>query len=344
MAEKLTDRVQIAVAVAQTDLVHIVDVSDTSQDPAGSSYKGTAKQLINSYVSDGSEGALSYWDSSTSKYIPISTSGIYHDASNNRIGVGINTGLSAKLHVKSASGTAFQVDGSVLSSIFSVLNNADIIGTNILAWQAGTTKLGYNTAVGGTNSTAIGLNASSFGYFSSAYGYNSSSGAAYSTAIGTQCVTTGDGGSVAMGFDSSVSSDSGIAVGYLAQSTGPAAIVFGNRNSSSGSQSSTFGLWSQSLNSRGIAIGYHAYSQANNAIVIGSGVNALTTTPLRNTIADSVAFGFSEETPTILLAKSNDSYINNGTNGFVSSDKNVGCELFSTKFCLKRKPVIDVVL
>lgn len=131
MAEKLTDRVQIAVAVAQTDLVHIVDVSDTSQDPAGSSFKGTAKQLINSYVSDGSEGALAYWDNSTSKYIPISTSGIYHDAVNNRIGVGINTGVSAKLHVKSASGEAFRIDGSATNAnlIVTDANNVGVGGS-----------------------------------------------------------------------------------------------------------------------------------------------------------------------------------------------------------------------
>jgi len=123
MAEKLTDRTAIAVAVTQTDLLHVVDVSDSTQDPAGSSYKATTKQIINSYLSDGSEGVMTYWDSSTSKYIPISTSGIYHDAVNNRIGVGINTSLTAKLNVKSASGEAVRVDGSSISGIGIVYND-----------------------------------------------------------------------------------------------------------------------------------------------------------------------------------------------------------------------------
>jgi hypothetical protein len=127
MAEKLTDRTAIAVAVTQSDLLHVVDVSDSTQDPAGSSYKATTKQIINSYLSDGSEGAMPYWDNSTSKYIPISTSGIYHDAVNNRIGVGINTSLQAKLHVKSATGTAFQVDGSTLTSILNVANAGNVM-------------------------------------------------------------------------------------------------------------------------------------------------------------------------------------------------------------------------
>jgi hypothetical protein len=131
MAEKLTDRAFIVGAVAQTDLLHIVDVSDNSQDPAGSSFKVTSKDFINSYITDGSEGAMPYWDNTTGKYIPISTSGIFHDVSNNRIGVGINTSLAAKLHVKSASGTAFQVDGSSITGIFKVDNNGDVSATTL---------------------------------------------------------------------------------------------------------------------------------------------------------------------------------------------------------------------
>jgi hypothetical protein len=136
MAEKLTDRAFIVGAVAQTDLLHIVDVSDNSQDPAGSSFKVTSKDFINSYITDGSEGAMPYWDNTSGKYIPISTSGIFHDVSNNRIGVGINTSLTAKLHVKSATGTAFQVDGSTISSTFKVEDGGTIRANNYEIFQA----------------------------------------------------------------------------------------------------------------------------------------------------------------------------------------------------------------
>jgi len=112
MAEKLTDRAFIVGAVAQTDLLHIVDVSDNSQDPAGSSFKVTSKDFINSYITDGSEGALPYWDNTTGKYIPISTSGIFHDVANNRVGFGINSALSTKVHIKATTGGSLQVDGS----------------------------------------------------------------------------------------------------------------------------------------------------------------------------------------------------------------------------------------
>ena len=47
----LTDRLQIT-GVNKNDLIHIVDVNDTSQNPAGSSYKGTIQQVINSFDSD----------------------------------------------------------------------------------------------------------------------------------------------------------------------------------------------------------------------------------------------------------------------------------------------------
>jgi hypothetical protein len=46
-AEKLTQRALLAAAVALQDLMHIVDVSDTSQSPNGSSYKMTTQQLSN---------------------------------------------------------------------------------------------------------------------------------------------------------------------------------------------------------------------------------------------------------------------------------------------------------
>lgn len=43
---KLTGRTAFSDTVAEADLLHLVDVSDTSQDPAGSSYKMTIAQLF----------------------------------------------------------------------------------------------------------------------------------------------------------------------------------------------------------------------------------------------------------------------------------------------------------
>jgi hypothetical protein len=50
MAEKLTDRTAKTSSFANDDVVHIVDVSDTSQDPAGSSFKSTIGNIYGSYL------------------------------------------------------------------------------------------------------------------------------------------------------------------------------------------------------------------------------------------------------------------------------------------------------
>jgi hypothetical protein len=50
MAEKLTDRTAKTSNFADGDLVHVVDVSDTSQDPAGSSFKSTIGDIYGSYL------------------------------------------------------------------------------------------------------------------------------------------------------------------------------------------------------------------------------------------------------------------------------------------------------
>jgi hypothetical protein len=50
MAEKLTDRTAKTSSFANDDVVHIVDVSDTSQDPAGSSFKSALGDIYGSYL------------------------------------------------------------------------------------------------------------------------------------------------------------------------------------------------------------------------------------------------------------------------------------------------------
>jgi hypothetical protein len=50
MAEKLTDRTAKTSNFADADVFHLVDVSDTSQDPAGSSFKSTIGNIYGSYL------------------------------------------------------------------------------------------------------------------------------------------------------------------------------------------------------------------------------------------------------------------------------------------------------
>ena len=58
---KLTDRTELTVAPSDSDLVHIVDVSDATDDPLGTSKKVTIANLIKSYV----EALTSYFNVTT---------------------------------------------------------------------------------------------------------------------------------------------------------------------------------------------------------------------------------------------------------------------------------------
>lgn len=66
--QKLTDRTLLAAALTLSDLVHIVDVSNTTQDSAGSSFKATMAQLKaiiapSSVQGTGTENYVAKWDS-----------------------------------------------------------------------------------------------------------------------------------------------------------------------------------------------------------------------------------------------------------------------------------------
>lgn len=72
----------------------------------------------------GTEGQVLYFDGTTNLW--TATSNVFIDDTNNRVGIGITSSLLAKLHVKSASGTAFQVDTSTRTSVFKVDNDNSV--------------------------------------------------------------------------------------------------------------------------------------------------------------------------------------------------------------------------
>jgi len=90
---KLTDITAFSGTLNGADLVHVVDVSDTSQDPAGSSYKLTITQL-NSAITPGT-GTTNYH----TKWTGLNTLGdspLYDNGTN----LGLNTTTpSAKFHI-----------------------------------------------------------------------------------------------------------------------------------------------------------------------------------------------------------------------------------------------------
>jgi hypothetical protein len=74
MAEKLTDRTAKTSNFADGDLVHIVDVSDTSQDPAGSSFKSTIGNIYGSYLAPKITSAQVLTDQATTLSVTLSDS------------------------------------------------------------------------------------------------------------------------------------------------------------------------------------------------------------------------------------------------------------------------------
>ena len=60
MAERLTDRDELTTASAPGDWIHLVDVSDTTDDPAGTSVKQQAQNFLKGKTFQSILGCLVY--------------------------------------------------------------------------------------------------------------------------------------------------------------------------------------------------------------------------------------------------------------------------------------------
>ena len=160
----LTDQI-LASGVTLNDLFHIVITGDTSQNPAGSSYKATVQQFAQAIGSIGFSGgtviyptnftgglsantfsATTYLNLPRLPYLPLSggtvtgntyfgtTSGITIDQVNNRLG--INTanpqytidafGTKSNVSYQDTSGGVFQISGGTLLPRFSVVGSPSV--------------------------------------------------------------------------------------------------------------------------------------------------------------------------------------------------------------------------
>jgi len=164
-AEKLTQRAFLAAAIALNDLLHIVDVSDTSQSPQGSSYKMTAQQLAG-YMK---KAGMGNWNTVAPTVNDDSTQGYVNGA----FWFDENAQKFYILNDNSAGAAAwvlfdlqFAYDGG------NVVNGADVIinavgnllgiGSDVLTAQTGTNvnAFGFRAALGnsGDNINAFGSN------------------------------------------------------------------------------------------------------------------------------------------------------------------------------------------
>lgn len=106
---KLTDRNSFSGTLAAGDLVHVVDVSDTSQDPAGSSYKLTLSQL-KSFMSSIISGSASFTVSGVSQSTFTVSIGSTQSGTGYKVFVtATNSAAAASFYVTNKTTTTFDI-------------------------------------------------------------------------------------------------------------------------------------------------------------------------------------------------------------------------------------------
>lgn len=205
---KLTDRIEYS-AASLTDLIHIVVTGDTSQDPAGSSYKLPLSKVVNLL----SLNTGDYW-----------TSGSTWNGSNFPIKANNTSGLDAIGSYAVAEGFNTTASGS---SSHSEGYQTTAIGNYSHTEGFLTTTIGPESHAEGNQTTASGIDGShaegrqtiASGTSSHAEGYLTIAGGSYSHAEGyltttlAQSAHAGGSYSIASGATSFVHGSSSVAVG-----------------------------------------------------------------------------------------------------------------------------------
>ena len=319
---RLTDiSLAASTAITPTTLIHVVTTADTSQYSGGSSYAGTLGQIY-----DGLSGYcvsdlyVSNIHSCSPLYInPLSEGDVYVgsantvtiDLSNERVGIGTTT-PTAKLHVKGVDDgvtLAALIQNSGSTNLLSIADNGKIeiglgaVSTPTPGFEETNVTIGNGAQTVGSRGVAIGNLAQTTNVGQGvSIGHNTSTNdRGVAIAYGAQS----SGTSVAIG-ESSVSSGNGVALGYNAASLGFVSIGYNSSNTGGGILS--LGDTTESSGSSSISIGFRVQSTASEAYTIGRSIN--NSNYLTNNVASSFGIGWSENTPSVLFAKTANQYIN----------------------------------
>jgi hypothetical protein len=216
----LTDRV-LATGVTPNDLIHIVITGDTSQNPAGSSYKATMGQvldLINPTTITGgtynpATGTITFFDDNGGSFNVTGlvtgytntavTAFTYNNA--NTFTVLENDGSSYSASINVVTGMTFngflRTSGSSTSGLYSFAFGNNLTSSGDYSFSQGlstsaTTNYshseGANTTTNGASSHAEGDGTQTFGYGSHAEGSNSITYGEYSHTEGRETIANGD--------------------------------------------------------------------------------------------------------------------------------------------------------
>jgi hypothetical protein len=276
----LTDRT-LAPNVTTNDLIHIVITGDTSQNPAGSSYKATMGQvldLINPTTITGGTydpitGTLTFYDDTGGDF---SVSGFITGYTNTAV-----TGLT---YNNSNTFTILENDGTTHSASINVVTGMTFNG--FLKTSGSTTSGLYSFAFGnnltssGDYSFSQGLNNTSSGNYSHSEGRGSTSSGLYSHAEGK--------GNDSSGSDSHAEGSNTISSGVASHAEGDGTESFGANSHAEGQDTLAYGSWSHAEGSGTTT--YGQYSHAEGLGTITNGDYQLTIGQFNSTASTQSAF------------------------------------------------------
>jgi hypothetical protein len=283
----LTDRT-LATGVTPNDLIHIVITGDTSQNPAGSSFKATMGQvldLINPTTITGGTynpitGDITFTNSSGGTFVVAGLVTGY-----------TNTAVTAFTYNNSNSFTIFENDGSTYSASINVVTGMTYNG---FLQSTGSTASGLNSFAFGNNVTSTGNYSFSQGRDNVSIGINSHSEGRLTTASGASShsegrdtISSGDfshaegAGTESRGGSSHSEGEVTISIGAASHSEGEFTISVGVGSHAEGSGTTTYGNYSHSEGLGTITNGHYQHTQGQfnftsstqSAFIIGNGTS-----------------------------------------------------------------------
>jgi hypothetical protein len=271
----LTDRI-LATGVTANDLIHIVITGDTSQNPAGSSYKATMGQvldLINPTTITGGTynqvtGTITFFDDTGGSF---NVTGLVTGYT--------NTAVTAFTYNNANTFTVLENDGSSYSASINVVTGMTFNG--FLRTSGSSTSGLYSFAFGnnltssGDYSFSQGLSTSATTNYSHSQGRGTLASGAYSHAEGK--------GTISSGTDSHAEGANTTTNGASSHAEGDGTQTFGYGSHAEGSNSITYGEYSHTEGRETIANGdyqhvqglYNLTASTAGAFIIGNGSSTI---------------------------------------------------------------------
>ncbi|MCA8023285.1 YadA-like family protein [Burkholderia metallica] len=240
---------QLNAAIAATDNPYI-NVRSGTYAPAVAAQAGNSATAIGANASASGTSAVALGGSSTASADNAMALGTRSEATGiNSIAAGVNSHANA--------------------------NNTVALGSLAVAGAANATAVGNSANATALNAVALGQRASASGTGGIALGATSVASGNNGTAIGIGATAAGSG-DLAFGFNavanhgSATDGRSGIAIGALANATGPGALALGGANTASGTNSAALGVYSLATGANSVALGASSVATADNTVSVGS--------------------------------------------------------------------------